>query len=143
MKNFTIIIGLFIFTNFSFTNEIWLNDYDKALQQARTQNKMILLVFSGSDWCKPCIRLEQQVLSTDVFREYATENLILLKADFPRKRKNRLTKTQQQHNDQLAEKYNSAGAFPYAVLLDSEGEAQKSLNTNVENVYDFIKQIPK
>ena len=33
----------------------WQTDYAKALATAKAQNKQVLLDFTGSDWCGPCI----------------------------------------------------------------------------------------
>jgi thioredoxin-related protein len=37
----------------------WLTDFDKAKEQAKKENKSIVMVFSGSDWCAPCIKLDK------------------------------------------------------------------------------------
>ena len=142
MTNFRmIIVGLLLFGSLTWTSEIWLNDYKTAIQQSKAEEKPILLVFSGADWCKPCIRLNQQVFQTETFEEYAQDNLILLKADFPRKRKNRLSETQQEHNDKLAEQFNPNGIFPYVILLSDNGQSQKIIQTDVKDASQFIQQL--
>lgn len=60
----------------------WLLDFSKAQQEAVQSKKMILLNFSGSDWCGPCIRLRKEILGSDVFNKYAADHLILVSADF-------------------------------------------------------------
>ncbi len=99
----------------------WLNNLEKAEQIAKTEHKLILLNFSGSDWCIPCMKLRADIFNSDVFMEYAKENLILVNADFPRKKKDELSKEQQKENDALAAKYNPDGRFPFTILLDSKG----------------------
>ncbi len=96
----------------------WETDFEKAKKLATEKDRNIVLVFSGSDWCAPCIKLETEIWSTEEFINYANENFVLLKADFPRKKKNRLTEEQQEKNNQLAEKYNTRGYFPLVVVLD-------------------------
>lgn len=140
MKFFTIIY-IFLFVSFSSVSLQWLNNYDKAKEQSKSENKPILLVFSGSDWCKPCIRLEQKVFETTDFKQFADKNLVLLKADFPRKRKNKLSKAQKKHNEALAEKYNKTGQFPLVILLSQEGKVLKKLDTNIEKPEDLIDQL--
>ena len=81
-----------------------------------------MLNFSGSDWCVPCINLRREIFESTSFKEFADNNLVLLNADFPRLKKNQLSKDQQKKNDQLADKYNPQGHFPYTLLLDAEGK---------------------
>lgn len=102
----------------------WLTDFEKAKQIASENDKHILLVFAGSDWCAPCIKLEKQVLDTQEFKEKAKQHYVLVKADFPRKKKNQLSAEQQVHNNKLAEKYNKSGGFPMVIVLDKAGEKQ-------------------
>ncbi len=105
----------------SVTAQNWLTNFEQAKKIAQTEHKPILLVFEGSDWCAPCKKLERNILSSPEFETYAKENLVLLKADFPRRKKNRLPEAQQKHNDALAEKYNPEGVFPTVLILDAKG----------------------
>ena len=66
----------------------WRTDFDHAKTDAAAQHKLIILKFSGSDWCIPCIRMEKNIFSNSVFTTYADGNLIMVNADFPRKKKN-------------------------------------------------------
>src|SRR4030088_2686470 len=65
----------------------WETDYAKALQMAKAQNKRVLLDFTGSDWCGPCIELRKQVFSRPDFRTYADKNLVLVEVDYPQRKK--------------------------------------------------------
>jgi len=103
----------------------WEKDFTKAKAVAATEHKYILLNFSGSDWCGPCIRMQKEIFETAEFGSYANEHLVLVKADFPRQKKNQLTKDLQQQNDQLAEQFNSKGSFPLTVLLTADGKMVK------------------
>lgn len=100
----------------------WETDFDIAKQKARQEHKYILLNFSGSDWCVPCINLRREIFESPSFKEFADNNLVLLNADFPRLKKNQLPKDQQKKNEQLADKYNPQGSFPYTILLDEGGK---------------------
>ena len=62
----------------------WLVDFEKAKVQAAKEGKSILMEFTGSDWCPPCIQLEKNVLSQEAFKTGAPKNIILLKLDSPR-----------------------------------------------------------
>lgn len=105
----------------------WVYDLEEAKTKAQQENKQILLVFSGSDWCAPCIKLDRQIWQTKVFKNHAKENLVLLKADFPKRKKNQLPKIQQDKNKALAETYNTKGYFPFVVLLDADGQVMNQL----------------
>lgn len=103
----------------------WGSDFDKAKTEAIQNHKFIVINFSGSDWCGPCIKLKRDVLDTPEFLEYANKNLALVRADFPRLKKNQLDKKQTALNEALAEKYNQEGKFPLTVLVGSDGKVLK------------------
>lgn len=104
----------------------WLTNFEQAKLEASQRNRYILLNFSGSDWCAPCIRLKNEFFLSTAFIEFSEQNLVLANADFPRLKKNQLEKNQVQHNEALAEKYNPEGRFPLTVLLDASGKELKS-----------------
>ncbi|MEJ2880204.1 thioredoxin family protein [Pedobacter sp. GR22-6] len=104
----------------------WMGKFDEALKQAAEVHKPILINFSGSDWCGPCIRLSAEIFESDVFEKYAGEHLLLVRADFPRQKKNRLSAEQTKLNEALAERYNPEGKFPYTVLVDEKGKVMRS-----------------
>jgi thioredoxin-related protein len=96
----------------------WQNSFDEAVDLANKENKPIILVFSGSDWCAPCIRLKRTILDSEEFKSYASSNYVLYNADFPKKKKNQLPEEKLSVNKTLAEKYNPKGYFPLVVVLD-------------------------
>lgn len=104
----------------------WQTDFDKAKELAGQEKKYILLNFSGSDWCGPCIRLHDEIFESTVFKEFSDSQLVLVNADFPRMKKNQLPKEQQKKNDELADKYNSQGSFPLTLLLTADGKVIKT-----------------
>ena len=105
---------------------VWFSDFNKAKNEAATSGKKILINFSGSDWCGPCIRLHKEIFESDAFINYAQKNLVLVNVDFPRLRKNQLPKEQQKINDALAEQFDPQGHFPYTVLIDAKGKVLKT-----------------
>lgn len=117
-------LTLFFFLNF--TMPTWQTDFDQAAQKAKTEHKYMLLSFSGSDWCIPCIKLHKEIFDSEAFTSFAGEQLVLVNADFPRLKKNQLSKEQQKKNEQLADKYDPQGAFPYTLLLNENGDVVKS-----------------
>ena len=100
----------------------WLTDLDAAKAAAKAANRPILAVFSGSDWCKPCIMYEQEVFSKPEFITYAKDKLVLAHFDFPRMKKNQLPAAQQKTNDAAAAQLNREGDFPLAVVISPEGK---------------------
>ena len=111
-----------LFFSFTCLGQEWFTDFDQAIQQAKETNTPVILVFQGSDWCAPCIRLDREVWGTEAFITYAKDHYVMLQADFPRKKQNALQEAQQNANNQLAEKYNSNGIFPFVVVLDKAGK---------------------
>lgn len=100
----------------------WSADLTQALQLAKNTNKPVLAVFSGSDWCKPCIMLKQEVFDQPEFAQYAQDKFVLALFDFPRSKKNKLPAAQTKTNEQAAAQLNKEGSFPLVVLLSPEGK---------------------
>ena len=103
----------------------WLGNFKDAETEAARSHKLIVINFSGSDWCGPCIRLRKEILESSTFENYAAENLVLVRADFPRQKKNQLGKEQLKLNETLAEQYNPDGKFPFTLLVDEHGKVLK------------------
>ncbi len=95
----------------------WHTDYGQAMEKAKAENKLVLVEFHGSDWCPPCIELNKKVLGTEAFRELAEQSLVLVNADFPRKKEQ--PKQQRQHNKELGQRF-GLQYFPTVVLLDTD-----------------------
>ncbi|MGN6165052.1 MAG: thioredoxin family protein [Flavisolibacter sp.] len=108
------------------TPSLWLSNMQQAKTEAAQSHKYILLNFSGSDWCGPCIRMHKEIFDSEIFEKYASENLVLVNADFPRLKKNQLSKEQTNQNESLADQYNKDGKFPFTILLDTQGKVLKS-----------------
>lgn len=117
-----IIILLFLFTGTIGYSQNWNSSFVEAQKKAVTENKNILLVFSGSDWCAPCIKLDKTIWKSEEFNKEATENWILYKADFPKKKANLLSLELTAENKKIAERYNKEGNFPLVLLLDPSGK---------------------
>jgi len=104
----------------------WHYNLDEAKAIAQKEHRHILLNFSGSDWCGPCIRMHHEIFETTVFEQLADSALVMVNADFPRMKKNQLPATQQKLNDAMADRYDSQGKFPYTVLLTADGKVLKA-----------------
>ena len=129
------------FLNLS-TPSQWHSNLQEAKDIALKQHRLILLNFSGSDWCGPCIMLRKEVFDSPAFMAFADSALVLVNADFPRMKKNQLSKEQQRQNDQLADHYNSQGKFPLTLLLNAEGKVIRQWEGNPSIKPDpFISEI--
>ncbi|WP_281637903.1 thioredoxin family protein [Flavobacterium marginilacus] len=126
------LITMFLFLTFIPTIN-WETDFTIAKKTAKEKNELILLNFSGSDWCGPCIVLHRDYIQSEVFKEMADKNLVLVNADFPRKKKNIGTPEQVKQNEQLAELYNKEGNFPFTLLLDANGKIIKTWHGKPQN----------
>lgn len=138
MKIMTLVICFFGATSFA----KWQPDFEQAKQIAKAKHQLILINFSGSDWCGPCMRMRKEIFENETFAKMADTTLVLFNADFPRNKKNQLSKEQVKQNEQLADKYNRNGRFPFTVLIDTEGEIKKSWDgLPTENAAQFTKLV--
>jgi thioredoxin-related protein len=119
----------------------WQTNFTNAKEIASNENKPIILVFQGSDWCAPCIKLDREIWSTEAFKKYAAEHYVLLQADFPRKSKNALSELQTTANAKLAETYNKNGIFPFVVVLNSRGKILGETSYKKTTPENYIKEL--
>jgi len=103
----------------AFAAEGWTTDFPAAKAQAAEKGKDLFLEFTGSDWCPPCMRLNEEVFSKDEFKTGASEHFVLVKLDFPNDRSGQSEELQTQ-NKELSERYGIQG-FPTVLLSDAEG----------------------
>lgn len=137
-KNITLLFLFIVVVGFS---QDWKYNFEEAKELAKQQDKNIILIFSGSDWCAPCIKLEKNIWQSEVFQNESAENWILVKANFPRKKANQLSEEQSNHNRNLAEKYNIEGSFPLVVLLDNTGKVLGKMGFKNVPPEEYIKMI--
>jgi thioredoxin-related protein len=127
------ILCFVLLSSFSFAQD-WQTNFEEAKKIASAQDKNIILVFSGSDWCAPCIKLDKSIWHSE-------KEWIIVKADFPRKKANVLTKEQTEQNRKLAEKYNNDGSFPLVVVLDNTGKVLGKMGYKNVSPEEYIKMI--
>lgn len=119
------LLALFVLFAFSLApvlrgaDESWQTDPEKAIAGAKGTKKLILMDFTGSDWCGWCVRLNKEVFSQPEFQQYAKDNLVLVELDFPRSKPQ--TADEKARNEALARKYKVKG-FPTIVVLNAEGQ---------------------
>ncbi len=115
-------LGLKLLILFFFNGGIWGENLETAQADAKINHKLVLLYFSGSDWCGPCIKLDKNIWQSDEFKKFSDKNYVLYRADFPKKKANQLPEELKKQNEALAEKYNQDGNYPLVLLLDNKGK---------------------
>ncbi len=118
----------------------WLTDVPKAVQEAKAGNKLVLLDFTGSDWCGWCIRLDKEVFSQPEFADYAKKNLVLVEVDFPNKKVQ--TTELKKANQALQEKYKIQG-YPTLILLDKDGKQVGQMGYEPGGPKTFVEKLDK
>ena len=118
----------------------WLTSYEQAQKEAQSKNRLLLMDFTGSDWCGWCIMLDKEVFSKPEFKEYANKNLVLLELDFPRMKKMPPETTAQ--NERLLMKYGIQG-FPTVVVFDSSGKPLGALGYQAGGPQAFIAELER
>jgi thiol:disulfide interchange protein len=136
LASFTVGVASLTAPAFANTLEGWSTDLDKALADAKAGKKSVLVEFTGSDWCPPCIAMRKNVFSKKEFVQAASKNFILVELDFPKADKELADK-----NKPLAEKYKIEG-FPTVILLNSEGkEFDRFFASEFPKTEDFLKHL--
>ncbi len=119
----------------------WKTDLPKALEQAKTEKKMVLLDFTGSDWCPPCKGLHNTVLTSSEFSKFAKDNLVLVELDFPRAKKQ--SDELKKANEELSKKYGIRG-FPTIIVLDADGkELFREVGYSGTSAKDYVAKLAK
>jgi len=118
----------------------WITSYEQGQQEAQAGNKLMLVDFTGSDWCGWCKLLDQEVFSQPEFKEYASKNLVLVEVDFPKRK--RLPDEMKTRNMQLAYRYQVQG-FPTIVLVNGDGQKVGELGYVAGGPAAFIAQLEK
>ena len=145
MKKITLVLFTLLFFVIACGNKTqtsdelnWTANLEKAIETAEAENKAVLVNFTGSDWCKWCFKLSDEVFSQDDFKEYADENLILVKLDFPRSiSQSSETKA---YNQSLAQKYGVQG-FPTILIFNSQGNPVAKTGYQAGGAANYVNHI--
>lgn len=116
----------------------WHTNLEKAVEIAKKESKPVFLQFSGSDWCKWCIRLNNEVLFTKEFANYAKDSMVLVNLDFPRTIPQ--SDEVKKYNNGLMRKYGVRG-FPTVLLLDKNGNVVRSTGYRAGGPAPYIAHI--
>jgi len=117
IKHLLLCAGAFLFA-LEASGAAWLTDLSTILTRAKGENKLVLIYFTGSDWCPTCIKMKEQVFSSAAFNQYAENNLYLVEIDFPRRKVQ--SPVLKRANQALSDKY-GVEAFPTILLLNGDG----------------------
>jgi len=137
-----LLITLFALTTTVFAAEGWLTDYETALAKAKEAKNPVLVVFSGSDWCPPCKKLDKEILASTEFREAMKGGkFVPLFLDFPRQKE--IPAEQKKKNEALSKKFNITG-FPTVLLLDADGKTlARQSGLRWQSTKEFLEWIEK
>jgi len=136
LASFTVGVAALSASAFATALEGWTANLDQAMDQAKTENKCLLVEFTGSDWCPPCIAMRKNVFSKKDFVTAASKKFILVELDFPKGDKELAEK-----NQPLAEKYKIEG-FPTVILFNSAGkEITRFFASEFPKPEDFLKHL--
>jgi protein disulfide-isomerase len=137
----SVVLGLSALAGFARAEDnLWQTDFEAAKAKAKAEKKLLLVDFTGSDWCGWCIKLNKEVFSQPAFAEYAKKSLVAVEVDFPNKKK--LSAEQKQANDALAKKYGIRG-YPTIIVLNSEGKKVGELGYQPVGPKPFIASLEK
>ncbi|HEX8373239.1 MAG TPA: thioredoxin family protein [Chthoniobacterales bacterium] len=120
--------------------EGWEEDYKKSLAKAKSESKMVLLDFTGSDWCGWCIKIDKEIFSQKAFQDYAKDNLVLVELDFPRNKTQ--TDELKAQNKKLAKEYEVQG-YPTIIVLDKNGKKAGELGYMEGGAEAFVEELKK
>ncbi len=118
----------------------WRNYYAAAVAEATKSGRSLLLNFTGSDWCIWCSRLRDEILQTPEFARYASEALVLIEVDFPRKKT--LPSELKKQNATLAERF-GVDSFPTLLLINPEGKVIARLGYMRGGPKTFVRELKR
>lgn len=98
----------------------WHTDMQAAKTEAKESGKPLMTLFTGSDWCAWCMRLENEVLSQEAFSEKVADKFVFVLVDKPKK--NPLPAAQAAANAALFNKY-QVSSVPTVMIMDTDGNS--------------------
>lgn len=116
----------------------WFSNLEDALAEAEISQLPIFIDFTGSDWCGWCFKLEEEVFSKQDFINYVSENLIMVKLDYPKRIEQ--TFETKQYNNEIASKFGIRG-FPTILLLDENGKEISRTGYQPGGAMNYISHI--
>ncbi|MCZ8145049.1 thioredoxin family protein [Flavobacterium sp.] len=140
MKLSFLLITTFFILNLSFAQVTKLDDWDSAKEQSELSGKKILIILTGAEWCKPCVKMEKNVMENQQFIDYANQNLIIFEINIPRNQ-NYNTKTMKDYLH-FKNKY-VTNALPIMILVDKNGTEILRISNNLSSLENVLEKLKK
>ena len=138
---FSLIAALAVLRTTLAEEAVWLTDFAKAQETAKKEKKLVLMDFTGSDWCPPCKALHKNVLTSKTFVDFAKDKLVLVMVDFPQHKE--LPEGLSKANEELSTKF-KIGGLPTIIVLDGEGkELRREEGYGGESPEEFVAKLQK
>ncbi|WP_407405282.1 thioredoxin family protein [Chryseobacterium sp.] len=116
------------------------NDWNTTQVKAQKSGKKILIILTGSDWCKPCIKMKKNVIETTEFEIYANENVEIFEINLPRNQdlNSKVVKDYQVFKDKF-----KTNVLPTLVLLDNNGNELVKISDGLASKEKVILSLSK
>ena len=132
----TAAVASFALASYATAGAGWMTDIDSALTKAKKEKKNVLVEFTGSDWCPPCIMMEDKVFSKKKFTDAAKKNFILVKIDIPKK-----DKALKKKNSEVMRKYRVSGVPTVLLFGDDGSEFHRFTASQFPSVETFLAHL--
>ena len=140
MKNIVNTIFFLFLIQIGFSQEVeMITDWNKAKELAKKENKQILIILTGSEWCAPCKKMDKRVIENLEFKEYAEKNLVIFLIDLPGGGLVMNSKVYQDY-ERFQKKYETK-TLPSLTLTDKNGIKIKTLKGRMFKLENVLKQL--
>ncbi|WP_038529737.1 thioredoxin family protein [Formosa agariphila] len=116
-----------------------ITEWKEAKELAEKENKQILIILTGSEWCAPCKKMDKKVIENPEFKKYAEENLIVFLIDLPGGGLVINSKVYQDY-EKFKNKYESI-ALPSLILTENDGTKIRTLKGKMFRLENVMKQL--
>lgn len=97
----------------------WMTDLEAAGQRAKEEQKLLLVEFTGSDWCKACLLQKKKVLESPEFEDWAEQHCVAVEIDVPNDASRVGGEQQKALNQMLCDEYGVI-SFPTLLIMTPE-----------------------
>lgn len=136
MKTVSVLLLLLANVTAAYSQD-WKSNLNEAFKEANASGKEVLLFFSTKQDCLSCKTLEQNVLRSPEFLNYAEDKFVLVKEDFSLEPDKDL-----ESKLLVVEKYNKDGFFPLVVIISRNAKVLGQLGAyNNESPQQFLAKL--
>lgn len=129
-----------VWASSSYALEGWGEDLAQGLATAKAEGRCVLVEFTGSDWCPPCMYVRRKVLPSPEFKSFAERNrLVLVELDFPRD-KGKVAPEVRELREQISQRY-GVDAYPTIMLLDAQGYPYARMEGAPASAVEYVHEI--